>query len=97
MTITDQLRKAIAETGQTHYRIGKEANIAPHMLDRFISGERPHLRTDTVNRLCEHLGLELRPIKRPSTTKKPAKEKATTSKRSNKKTKAAANRRPSSN
>ena len=65
MAITDQLRKSIVESGETHYRIGKDAAIAPHILDRFVSGQRAHLRTDTVDKLCEYLGLELRPVRAP--------------------------------
>jgi DNA-binding Xre family transcriptional regulator len=63
-TINEQLRKAIRATGETHYRIGKETGIDTRTLDRFMSGERPWLRSDTMDRLCEYLGLELRPKKR---------------------------------
>ncbi len=77
MAITNQLRKAIVDSGQTHYRIGKDAGFAPHILDRFVSGQRPHLRTDTVNKLCEYLGLELCRKKRSTAGKQAAKKPST--------------------
>ncbi|MCH7685961.1 MAG: hypothetical protein IH899_04645 [Planctomycetes bacterium] len=85
MAITDQLKQAIADSGRTHYAIGKGADVAPHVLDRFMSGERPHLRTDTVNKLCEYFGLELCRKKGRSARKRPAKKPATSRKRSAKK------------
>ena len=30
-------------------------------IDRFVSGERSNIRIDTVDRLADELGLELRP------------------------------------
>ncbi len=40
MSLTEQLRAAIAASGKTHYRLGQESGIAPHVIDRFVSGER---------------------------------------------------------
>ena len=62
-TVTEQLRNTIEKSGLTHYRIGKMSSVPPPVLDRFISGERKHLRSDTIDRLCEALKLELRPKK----------------------------------
>ena len=62
-TVTEQLRNTIEKSGLTHYRIGKMSSVPPPVLDRFISGERRCLRSDTVDRLCEALGLELKPKK----------------------------------
>ncbi len=62
-TVTEQLRNTIEKSGLTHYRIGKMSKVPPNVLDRVISGERRCLRSDTVDRLCEALGLELRPTK----------------------------------
>ena len=62
-TVTEHLRNTIEESGLTHYRIGKMSSVPPPVLDRFISGERRCLRSDTVDRLCEALGLELKPKK----------------------------------
>ena len=62
-TVTEQLRNTIEKSGLTHYRIGKMSNVPPNVLDRFINGQRKHLRSDTVDRLCEALDLGLRPKK----------------------------------
>ena len=43
MTITEQMRMAVADSGETHYRIGKETGIAPSVLDRFMSRETDYL------------------------------------------------------
>lgn len=58
LTVSETLRKAIMESGLTHYRIGKQTGIAPPVLDRFVSGERS-LRLDTVDKIAEALRLEL--------------------------------------
>jgi len=60
-TVTEQLRNTLEKSGLTHYRIGKMSSVPPNVLDRFINGQRKHLRSDTIDRLCEALGLELRP------------------------------------
>ncbi len=62
-TVTEQLRNTIEKSGLTHYRIGKMSSVPHTVLGRFISGERRYLRSDTIDRLCEALGLELRPKK----------------------------------
>ena len=66
MTVSKQLRRAIkAETRhKTLYQIAKESGVAWAVLSRFLTGERPTLRSDTVDRLCDYLGLELRPMRR---------------------------------
>jgi hypothetical protein len=69
MAISDQLKLAITRSGLTHYRIGKDAGVSPISIDRFVSGERPNLRIDTVDRLCDALGLELREKKRRTAPK----------------------------
>ena len=89
MTITEQLRQAIADSGETHYRIGKESGVAPHVLLRFVSQERPHLRTDTVDRLCEYLGLELTRKKGATSDKQAGKKRVTSRKSSERVTKTA--------
>ena len=72
MTVSEQLRKAVVASGQTHYRIGKETRVSTRILDRFVSGERPTLRSDTLDRLCKYLGLELQP-KKQTEKKQPSK------------------------
>ena len=63
MTVSEQLREAIIESGLTHYRIGKDTGVDTKVIDRFVSGERPTIRSDTLDRLCEYLGLQLRAAK----------------------------------
>ena len=66
VTVTDQLRAAIeAETKRrTLYQVAKGSGVNWAVLSRFLTGERPTLRSDTVDRLCDSLGLELRPKRR---------------------------------
>ena len=42
------------------YRTAIETVIGWAILSRFVTGERPTLRSDTVDRLCDYLNLELR-------------------------------------
>ncbi|MCI0455833.1 MAG: helix-turn-helix domain-containing protein [Gemmataceae bacterium] len=58
-TVCDQLREAIGASGQTHYRIGKEAGVKPEIVARFVRGERD-IRAETFAKLAMALGLELR-------------------------------------
>ena len=60
MAVSQQLRQAIERSGLTHYRLGILANVDSRVIDRFISGERATIRSDTLDRLCKALGLELR-------------------------------------
>jgi DNA-binding Xre family transcriptional regulator len=62
-TISEQLRDAIVNDDRTHYMLAKAAGIDATQLDRFVSGERPNLRIDTLDKLCPVLSLELRPVK----------------------------------
>ena len=62
--ISDQLRTAIQNVDVTLYRIAKDAGVDWGTLQRFLDGTRPNIRIDTVDKLCEHLGLELKPRKR---------------------------------
>lgn len=57
-TVSGQLRSAILESGLTHYALGKQAGVAPNVLDRFMSGERG-LSIGTIDKLCQCLGLDL--------------------------------------
>jgi len=60
MDIGDVLKKAIERAGVTRYVISKETGIEQSALSRFISGERG-LSMEAIGKLCEYLGLELRP------------------------------------
>ena len=61
-TVTEQLRQAIDASGQSRYAICKALGIDQAHLSRFMGGECG-LSTDTLDALCEYLGLELRPRK----------------------------------
>ncbi|MFH1919216.1 MAG: helix-turn-helix domain-containing protein [Planctomycetota bacterium] len=61
--LSDQLRAAIEASEETYYRIAKDAEVDWGTLQRFVDGRRPNIRIDTVDKLCEQLGLELRPKK----------------------------------
>ena len=62
MPIAKTLRLAIQRSDATLYRIAKETGIDWSVLQRFLDGTRPNIRLDTVEKLCEHFGLELRPL-----------------------------------
>lgn len=59
------LRSAIKADGRTHYALGKVAEIAPSVLDRFMmpAADPRHrsLSLDTAAKIAAVLGLELRP------------------------------------
>lgn len=60
-TITQQLIDAIEQSGQTRYAISQACGVNQGTLSRFVNG-KAGVTTETVDRLCAHLGLELRPI-----------------------------------
>jgi len=59
-TLTGALKAAIAQSGLTHYRIGRGAGIPESSLLRFMRGETS-LRLDKADRLAAYLGLRLVP------------------------------------
>ncbi len=61
MTVSERLRRELerATRKQTLYAIAKQSGVAWRVLQRFLTGERAELRTGTVDRLCDYLGLEL--------------------------------------
>lgn len=58
-TISAELRQAIADSGSTHYAIGKAAKVSPACISRFVTGERS-VTLAVVDRLCQALGLSLK-------------------------------------
>ncbi len=56
--IDSQLRAAIKASGLTHYRISKDAGIAPDQVARFVAGERD-LRLASAAKIAAVLNLEL--------------------------------------
>lgn len=66
MTVTESLLAALRgrlKSGETFYAIGKAAGVDQQIISRFVSEERKQIRSETIDRLCEYLGLELRPAK----------------------------------
>jgi plasmid maintenance system antidote protein VapI len=62
VTICDQLRQAILESGKTHYRIGKDAGVKPEIVTRFVRRQRD-IRAETFAKIALVLGMELLPKK----------------------------------
>jgi plasmid maintenance system antidote protein VapI len=57
--LVDQLRKAIADSGETEYAIAKGSGVSQSVVNRFVHGQRS-ISLDTAAKLCAYLGLELR-------------------------------------
>ena len=60
IALSEQLRQAIRDCGESRYALSKRTGIDQSTLTRFMSGERG-LRLDVVDILAEALALELRP------------------------------------
>ena len=63
MSVSEQLKTAIANDPRTMYALARDAKVSPIQIWRFTQNERG-LTTKVVDRLCEALGLELRPRRR---------------------------------
>ncbi len=57
-TLSEQLKAAILNSGQTRYRIAQETGITEATLSKFIHGHHG-LSQETVDVLCDYLGLRL--------------------------------------
>jgi hypothetical protein len=62
-TVTDTIRRAIDDSGKSRYRVCKDLGIPEAQMSRFM-GETGGFSLPVLDRLCEYLGLELRPSKR---------------------------------
>jgi hypothetical protein len=62
MTITETLRKEIADSGMSFKALEKESGVVRQSLMKFATGER-HMRGDMLDKLAEYFELELRPKK----------------------------------
>jgi hypothetical protein len=58
-TLSEQLRKAISNSGKSVYRIAKDCEIAEPHLHLFLRGQKG-LGLDNIDRLGDYLCLELR-------------------------------------
>ena len=71
MSIVDELRRGIKQSGKSLYRIAADAGIELSGLCRFMSGERPSVNIHTAEALARAIGMEL--IIRPTGRGKRAK------------------------
>jgi transcriptional regulator with XRE-family HTH domain len=62
--LTDQLRQAIDDSGQTRYRIAKETGISESALAQFYNGHRG-LSMESLNSLGEYLQLTIHLGRKP--------------------------------
>jgi transcriptional regulator with XRE-family HTH domain len=60
---SDQLRRAIRESGLTRYAISLRTGIDQATLSKFMKSERG-LSLSAIDKLIDDLGLEIRPRKR---------------------------------
>ncbi len=67
MTVTDQLRRAVQDCGETRYSISKTTGIPASVLSRFVASGAG-LRSENIDLLCAHLGLVL--VKKTIKTRK---------------------------
>ena len=55
---SDQIRRAIGDSGETRYRIAQETGLNEAALGKFFHGERG-LSLDSLDKLADYLGLEV--------------------------------------
>ncbi len=58
LRMTDQVRRAVVNCGQSRYKISQATGIAPATLARLVSGER-FLSPKALDTLGEYLGLRI--------------------------------------
>ncbi len=63
---SDQLRRAISQSGLSHYAICQATGINKANMSRFMSGERG-LELSNIDKIVAMLGLRLEAPKRPRT------------------------------
>lgn len=62
---SEQLRKAVEQAPMSRYAIHKATGIDQAILSKFVRGERGGLSMETVDKLCDFLGLKLVPETKP--------------------------------
>jgi transcriptional regulator with XRE-family HTH domain len=60
MSLDEQLRQAIHDSGKSQYQLAKESGVHKTALSRFMRGERDLTLASTTS-LCEVLGLQFCP------------------------------------
>lgn len=68
LLLTDQVRKAIADSGETQYRICQNTGLDKTAIFRFMSGERG-LSMEALNTLGDYLELSIVSSRKPVTRK----------------------------
>ena len=66
MTLSEQLRAAIENSGLSVYRIAKDSGVPQQTLQRFVTGQRDIRLAQTADRLAEYFGMRLTAPKRPA-------------------------------
>lgn len=56
-SLTDQIRAALADCGETRYRVAKNTGLSEPQLCRFAAGQG--LSLPAIDALAEYLGLEI--------------------------------------
>jgi transcriptional regulator with XRE-family HTH domain len=59
LKLTDQLRKAVADSGKTLGEFARDTGIDKSALSRFVNGERG-LSMEALDTIGDYLGLEIR-------------------------------------
>jgi len=62
----DVIREAVVESGMTSYGLGRAADVAPAVIQRFLAGERG-LNLNTAEKLARVLDLRLLKVEKPQT------------------------------
>jgi plasmid maintenance system antidote protein VapI len=60
--IIERIVKAMERSGKTRYRIAVDCGIDHTVIHRLVHGGSCSI--ETADRLCEYLGLELRPVRK---------------------------------
>lgn len=63
MKFSEQLRSAVEQAPMSRYAIHKATGIDQAVLSKFVRGERMGLSMETVDKLCDFLGLKIVPEK----------------------------------
>ena len=69
MSLTSQLRQAIADSGLSFYRIAKEIDVSYAVVYRFAAEQR-NINLETADRLAELFGMRLTRPKRIAAKRK---------------------------
>ncbi|MCA9279601.1 MAG: helix-turn-helix transcriptional regulator [Phycisphaeraceae bacterium] len=59
MTVSEQLRNAIENSGLSRYRISQDTGVPASVLSRFVAGGHG-MRSENIDTLCKYFGLELK-------------------------------------